>query len=104
MENRRAPDCEWLFPSPQRGTKDQRITNFRGTLSLVRNTSKLSDFSFHDLRHLFISYCVMGGIPIMTVARWVGHKDGGVLIGKTYGHLLKTHLVEQAAKVKIAVE
>jgi len=103
MNKRRAPDSEWLFPSPQRGTKDQRITNFRATLSLVRSTAKLTDFSFHDLRHLFISYCVMGGIPIMTIARWVGHKDGGVLIGKTYGHLLKEHLVKQAAKVKIAI-
>jgi hypothetical protein len=33
----------------------------------------------------------MGGIDCMTIAKWVGHLDGGVLIGKVYGHLSREH-------------
>jgi integrase len=54
---------------------------------------------FHDLRHYFISMCVMSGIDFMTIAQWVGHQDGGVLIGKVYGHLLPEHRQRMAEKV-----
>lgn len=60
---------------------------------------KLQRFGFHDLRHHFISYAVMSGIDFMTIARWVGHKDGGVLIGKVYGHLADEHRKAQAARL-----
>jgi integrase len=61
--------------------------------------SKLRRFCFHDLRHHFISYAVMSGVDYMTLARWVGHKDGGVLIGKVYGHLADQHRKAQAARM-----
>jgi hypothetical protein len=35
----------------------------------------------------------------MTIARWVGHKDGGVLIGKVYGHLNDEHAKKMAARL-----
>ena len=35
----------------------------------------------------------------MTIARWVGHKDGGILIGKVYGHLSNEHTQVQAARM-----
>lgn len=41
----------------------------------------------------------MSGINYMTIARWVGHKDGGVLIGKVYGHLSNEHAQAQAARL-----
>jgi hypothetical protein len=50
--------------------------------------AKLLHVGFHDLRHLFCSFSVMSGIDFMTIAAWLGHKDGGTLIGKVYGHLL----------------
>jgi integrase len=59
----------------------------------------LQKFGFHDCRHHFISYAVMSGIDYMTIARWVGHKDGGVLIGKVYGHLSNEHAQAQAARL-----
>ncbi len=61
--------------------------------------SKLRRFCFHNLRHHFISYAVMSGVDYMTIARWVGHKDGGVLIGKVYGHLADQHRKAQAARM-----
>jgi integrase len=59
----------------------------------------LQRFGFHDCRHHFISYAVMSGIDFMTIARWVGHKDGGILIGKVYGHLTNEHTQAQATRM-----
>ena len=99
MATRLAPDSQWLFPSPQRGEKDVHVQTFRESLTMVRTQAKMPSFNFHDLRHHFISYCVMAGIDFMTIASWVGHKDGGVLIGKVYGHLADTHKKAMADKL-----
>jgi integrase len=139
MHARRAPDSQWMFPSPQRGDQDDRAKTFRESLLLTRaapgcicqdckkvtfskDTPKtcpqcqgtrlevkeralpehLQRFGFHDLRHHFISYAVMSGIDFMTIARWVGHKDGGILIGKVYGHLSNEHAQTQAGRLNFA--
>lgn len=99
MKTRRAPDSQWLFPSPQRGEKDKGAHTFRESLRLARKAAGLDGFGFHDCRHHFISFAVMSGIDFMTIARWVGHKDGGVLIGKVYGHLSNEHAQAQAARL-----
>ncbi len=59
-------------------------------------------FHLHDLRHYFISHCVMSGIDFMTIADWVGHQDGGRLIGQVYGHLADGHSRRQATRVSFA--
>jgi len=53
----------------------------------------------HDLRHLFATRCIESGVDIATVSRWLGHKDGGALAMKVYGHLRDQHSVEMAQKV-----
>jgi len=90
---------QWLFPSPQRGEKDIPAKSFQESLKLVRERAKLFTFGFHDCRHHFISMCVMSGIDFMTIAAWVGHKDGGVLIGKVYGHLANEHRKAMAERL-----
>jgi integrase len=99
MHQRRAPDSQWLFPSPQRGEKDIHAMSFRESLELVRTHAKMPKIAFHDMRHCFISYAVMSGVDFMTIASWVGHRDGGVLIGKVYGHLADSHRTAQALRV-----
>lgn len=54
----------------------------------------------HDLRHLFATRCIEAGVDIPTVARWLGHKDGGALAMRTYGHLRNEHSQEMAKKVR----
>ena len=54
----------------------------------------------HDLRHLFATRCIESGVDIPTVARWMGHKDGGALAMRVYGHLRNQHSQEMARKVK----
>jgi len=98
MHARRAPDCSWLFASPQRGPRDERAKSFRESLKIARTAADLEWAGFHDLRHYFCSVCVMTGIDFMTIAAWLGHKDGGILVGKVYGHLLDEHR-SKAAKL-----
>ncbi|MEN9574805.1 MAG: hypothetical protein RL514_2660 [Verrucomicrobiota bacterium] len=100
MHRRRVPDSGWLFPSPQRGERDERAKTFRESLLLARAAAGLPEFGFHDCRHFFISRCVMSGIDFMTIARWVGHLDGGILIGKVYGHLNNEHTKKQAQRIE----
>jgi integrase len=56
----------------------------------------------HDLRHLFASTCIESGVDIPTVSRWLGHKDGGGLAMKVYGHLRREHSAAQAQRVRFA--
>lgn len=60
----------------------------------------ISRISHHDLRHLFATRCIESGVDIPTVARWLGHKDGGALAMRTYGHLRNEHSQAMAKKVK----
>jgi integrase len=53
----------------------------------------------HDLRHLFATRCIESGVDIPTVSKWLGHRDGGSLAMKTYGHLRDEHSQAMAAKV-----
>jgi hypothetical protein len=38
------------------------------------------------MRHFFVSNALEKGMDFKTVAAWVGHKDGGLLVAKTCGH------------------
>jgi integrase len=60
----------------------------------------ISKLTHHDLRHLFATRCIESGVDIPTVARWLGHKDGGALALRTYGHLRNEHSQAMAQKVK----
>jgi len=53
----------------------------------------------HDLRHLFATRCIESGVDIPRVARWLGHKDGGVLAMRVYGHLRDQHSAAMAKRV-----
>ena len=54
----------------------------------------------HNFRHLFATICIESGVDIPTVAGSMGHKDGGVLAMKTYGHLRREHSQAAARKVR----
>ena len=56
----------------------------------------------HDLRHLFATTCIESEIDIPTVSRWLGHRDGGALAMKTYGHLRDDHSMRAAKRVSFA--
>ena len=63
----------------------------------------MTRITHHDLRHLFATRCIESGVDIPTVSRWLGHKDGGALAMKVYGHLRDAHSSAMAQKVTFAV-
>src|SRR5262249_49255216 len=77
-----------------------------GKVFLVRKCKKsinraaalvgMSRITHHDLRHLFATMCIESGVDIPTASRWLGHKDGGALAMRTYGHLRPEHSIAQA--------
>ena len=104
MNENRLSD-EWLFPSAQRGNEGKAAKSFRETLIKARKAAGQDGprgvaVGFHDMRHLFASYCVMSSVDTMTVARWMGHKDGGKLIYEVSGHLCEDHLQRVAQQVQ----
>jgi integrase len=52
--------------------------------------SRLLHFRFHDLRHTFASWLVMGGVDIRTVQELLGHKD--IRMTMRYAHLAPDHM------------
>lgn len=54
----------------------------------------------HDLRHLFATHAIEQGVDVPTVAKWLGHSDGGALAMKTYGHIRDEHSLAQAKKLR----
>lgn len=60
----------------------------------------LPHFTHHSLRHYFVSNAIEVGVDFKTIAAWIGHKDGGMLVAKTYGHLRVTHSNEMAALLR----
>jgi integrase len=97
MQSRRKQDNPYLFPSFRTG---KPITSFQTTGEAIAEKLNI-DFSDHSFRHYFASMCVMGGLDFMTIAKWLGHADGGLLVGKTYGHLNNQHLKDAASKLSL---
>jgi integrase len=64
---------------------------------------KLAKIHQQDLRHYFVTTCIETGMDYKTIAEWVGHKDGGKLIGTVYGHLRPEHSQEMAKRVTLAL-
>ena len=71
----------------------------RGALDNVCERLKIRHMRVHDLRHWFASRAIESGVDIPTVARWLGHKDGGVLAMKTYGHIHDDHSLKSMEKM-----
>jgi len=61
----------------------------------------LRNLSHHDFRHLFATRCIESGVDVPTVARWLGHADGGALLSRRYFHLLDGHSRAMAARVSL---
>jgi integrase len=103
------PDARALF---QRMLSERAGESLESKVFRVRECQKSLDraakkvgtdrITHHDLRHLFATRCIESSVDIPTVSRWLGHKDGGALAMKTYGHLRREHSIAQAQRVTFA--
>ena len=66
--------------------------------------AELPHFSHHHLRHFFCSNAIEAGIDFKAIAGWLGHKDGGLLVAKTYGHLRDEHSAIMAQRMTFGVD
>jgi integrase len=76
-----------------------RVAECQKSLDRAAKKVGADRITHHDLRHLFATRCIESGVDIPTVSRWLGHKDGGALAMKTYGHLRREHSIAQAQRV-----
>jgi hypothetical protein len=98
MYDRRNPATDLMFPSDYNVKVPQGSFRKR-QLQRARDVTGQQDVAFHHGRHYFISYAVMRGVDYKTIALWVSHRDGGVLIGNKYSHLAPGHSKKLAAKM-----
>jgi len=63
-----------------------KVRECQGAINKACAKLGISRITHHDLRHLFATTCIESGVDIPTVSRWLGHKDGGALAMKVYGH------------------
>ena len=59
----------------------------------------LANFGHHAMRHFFCSNAIEAGCDFKVIAGWLGHKDGGVLVAMTHGHLRNEHSNAMAKKI-----
>jgi integrase len=76
-----------------------RVHECQKALNRAANRVGVTRITHHDLRHLFATRCIESGVDIPTVSRWMGHKDGGALAMKVYGHLRDQHSASMAKLV-----
>jgi integrase len=76
-----------------------KLTECREALANACAKTGIPKVGHHDLRHLFTTRAIEAQIPIPTVARWLGHKDGGALLMRTYSHLLDAHSKAMAQRM-----
>jgi integrase len=77
-----------------------RVNEAEKSMTRAARIIGMTRMRHHDLRHLFASTCIEAGVDIPTVSRWLGHKDGGALAMKVYGHLRREHSAAQALRVR----
>ncbi len=89
-----------LMPEPvQPSDRIVQIDNAKKAITSGCQTAKLPHFHHHSLRHFFCSNAIEAGIDFKTIAGWLGHKDGGLLVAKTYGHLRDEHSAAMAKRM-----
>ena len=86
-------------PGDDRTAKLFRVHECQKAMDRAAKQVGMVRVTHHDLRHFFATVCIESGVDIPTVSRWLGHKDGGALAMRTYGHLRREHSVAQAQKV-----
>jgi integrase len=103
------PDARGLFqqmrserPGEPLDAKVFRVGECQKALDRACKKVGTDRITHHDLRHLFATRCIESSVDIPTVSRWLGHKDGGALAMKTYGHLRREHSIAQAQRVSFA--
>ncbi|MCP4934399.1 MAG: integrase family protein [bacterium] len=83
------PQAGLVFPSPVNQRRMDKKAHIKMWTHIKRLGGLPPALAFYSLRHHFISALVAAGVPLLTVARLVGHKSAS-MIEQHYGHLCPT--------------
>jgi integrase len=75
------------------GSAWQRSEQARPMVEACTNGKIKPAISFHILRHTWASHAVMNGVPLMVVAKNLGHSDTR-MVEKHYGHLAPSFIAD----------
>lgn len=76
-----------------------QVRECNGALATACKAIGIPKLTHHDLRDLFATRCIEQKVDVPTVAKWLGHKDGGALLMKVYSHLRTEHSLAMGARV-----
>ncbi|MET4254049.1 site-specific integrase [Bradyrhizobium sp. LA6.7] len=62
-------------------------------ISEASKLAKIAPTNFHALRHTWASHCIMAGVPLMVVAKNLGHSTTR-MVEKHYGHLAPSFVAD----------
>ena len=79
-------DVPWVFHD----AAGNRWKDIRHPFEEACEGAGLTDFHFHDLRHTFVSWLMMRGVPLATVSNLLGHTSPTMTL--RYAHLSPKHL------------
>lgn len=91
------PKCGVVF-----SMGDARIKSVRRLLRKYANGLGIGLTYPHALRHHFASVAFAGGFSAGEVALMLGHKDGGALALRVYGHVIPTQLKLKVLTLRMA--
>ena len=100
IRRRREEEAGWLgLPKPRAADPLLKVKEAQQSITRACKALKLARLTHHDFRHLFATRCLEAGVDPKTIAAWLGHSDGGVLVLRIYGHVRSDHAAAAAAKV-----
>lgn len=96
LSRKRGNPSELVFP-PRSGERREQISkSFGRAVKALGLNDGISDprqkVVFHSLRHTFASWLAMAGVPLITVARLLGHST--TQMTERYSHLAPDHMRE----------
>ena len=90
------PNTEYVFCDEN----GKAFININRSWKTAKRKAGIRNFRFHDLRHTYASYLVMGGVDLYTVSKLLGHSS--IEVTQRYAHLSPKHkkmAVELLSKV-----
>src|SRR5262249_24899667 len=85
------PLVEKLCASKANGDRLFSISEARKALGNACKRLWFPNFTHRSLRRMFITRAIELGVDVKVIADWQGHRDGGMLILRTYSHVRPQH-------------
>jgi integrase len=85
------PLIERLCAGKANGDRLFSINEARKALANACKRLNFPNFTHRSLRRMFITRAIELGVDIKVIANWQGHRDGGMLILRTYSHVRPQH-------------